>query len=155
MENVFHYWSFVREVTERIPIRRAKSVVFWYFLKRQHGPRCITNVMLVVISDVHMWIKSTSFNVWVGHFVWNFKGTLLNSTHNILPIQWKIWFLYNTEPLRALRFKSSNAFFAPPPPRTPWQMVIPILFPGLRPILFNCIIYINKVSNDFKRRLVE
>ena len=119
MENVFHYWSFVREVTERIPIRRAKSVVFWYFLKRQHGPRCITNVMLVVISDVHMWIKSTSFNVWVGHFVWNFKGTLLNSTHNILPIQWKIWFLYNTEPLRALRFKSSNAFFDPPPPPPP------------------------------------
>ena len=34
-------------------------------------------------------------------FVWNFKGTLWNSTQNILPIYWKIWFLYNSEILRA------------------------------------------------------
>ena len=38
-----------------------------------------------------MWIKSTSFNVWVRYFVWNFKGTLWNSTQNISPIHWKIW----------------------------------------------------------------
>ena len=54
-----------------------------------------------------MWIKSTSFNVWVRYFAWNFKGTLWNSTQNILPIHWKIWFLCNFEILRALRFKSS------------------------------------------------
>ena len=40
------------------------------------------------------------------YFVWNFKGTLWNSTQNILPIHWKIQFLYVTI-LRALRFKSS------------------------------------------------
>ena len=49
-----------------------------------------------------MWIKSTSFNVWVRYFVWNFKGTLWNSTQNIFPIHWKIWFLCNFEILRAL-----------------------------------------------------
>ena len=40
-------------------------------------------------------------------FVWNFKGTLWNSTQNILPIHWKIWFLCKIEISRALRFKSS------------------------------------------------
>ena len=44
------------------------------------------------------------------YFVWNFKGTLWNSTQNALPIHWKIWFLDNIEVLRALRFKSSYAF---------------------------------------------
>ena len=60
------------------------------------------------------WIKSTSFNVWVRYFVWNFKGTLWNSTRNIWPIHWKIRFLYNMEILRALRFKSSYEFLKRP-----------------------------------------
>ena len=51
--------------------------------------------------------KCTSFNVWIRYFVWNFKGNLWNSTQNILPIHWKIQFLYNIEILRALGFKSS------------------------------------------------
>ena len=42
--------------------------------------------------------------------MWDFKGTLWNSTQNILPIHWKIWFLYNIEILRALSFKSSYTF---------------------------------------------
>ena len=60
-------------------------------------------------------MKSTSFNVWVRYFVWNFKGYLWNSTQNILPIHWKIPSLYNIEILRALRFKSSYAVFETPP----------------------------------------
>ena len=78
-------------------------------------------------------IKDLSFNVWVRYFVWNFKGTLWNSTQNILPIHWKIWLLYNIEILRALRFKSSFWFLKRPPADTfiymcvtmkslPWQM---------------------------------
>ena len=54
--------------------------------------------------------------------MWNFKGTLWNSTQNILPIYWKVWFLYNIEILRALRFKSSYAFLIrvfETPPRSP------------------------------------
>ena len=47
--------------------------------------------------------------------MWNFKGTLWNSTQNILPIHWKIQFLYNIEILRALRFKSSYAVLKRPP----------------------------------------
>ena len=47
--------------------------------------------------------------------MWNFKGTLWNSTQNILPIHWKVRFLYNIEILRALRFKSSYAFLKRPP----------------------------------------
>ena len=44
----------------------------------------------------------------------NFKGTLWNSTQNILPIHWKIWFLYNIQILSVLRFKSSYVFLNPP-----------------------------------------
>ena len=62
-----------------------------------------------------MRINSTSFNVWVRYFVWNFKVTLWNSTQNITPIYWKIWFLYNIEISRALRFQSSYAFLKRPP----------------------------------------
>ena len=47
--------------------------------------------------------------------MWNFKGTLWNSTQNILPIHWKMWLLNNIEILRALRFKSSYAFLKRPP----------------------------------------
>ena len=47
--------------------------------------------------------------------MWNFKGTLWNSTQNILPIHWKIQFLYKCEILRALRFKSSYVFLKRPP----------------------------------------
>ena len=47
--------------------------------------------------------------------MWNFKGYLWNSTQNILPIHWKIWFLYSIGILRALRFKSSYAFLKRPP----------------------------------------
>ena len=45
--------------------------------------------------NFYLWTKSTSFNIWVRYSVWNFKGTLWNSTHNISPIHWKIWFVYN------------------------------------------------------------
>ena len=47
--------------------------------------------------------------------MWNFKGTLWNSTQNIFPIRWKIWFLCNIAILRALRFKSPYAFLKRPP----------------------------------------
>ena len=43
--------------------------------------------------------------------MWNFKGYLWNSTQNIIPIHWKIQFVYNFEILGDFRFKSSCAFF--------------------------------------------
>ena len=58
--------------------------------------------------------------------MWNFKGTLWNSTQNILPIHWKLQILYNIEILRALRFKSSYAFLKRPPGFI--QMVIQVLW---------------------------
>ena len=67
------------------------------------------------VLNFHPWIKSTSFIVWVRYFVWNFQGTFWNSTQNILPIHWEIWFLYTIEILRALRFKRSYAFLNAPP----------------------------------------
>ena len=48
-------------------------------------------------------------------FFWNFKGTLWNSTQNILPIHWKMWILFTTVNLRALIFKSSKVFLKRPP----------------------------------------
>ena len=62
----------------------------------------------------HVWIKYPSFNAWIRYFVWNFKGCLWNSTQNILPIYWKIWFQYRVEILRPLGFKSSWMFFKCP-----------------------------------------
>ena len=47
--------------------------------------------------------------------MWNFKGSLWNSTQNILPIHWKMWILSTGEILRALRFKSSKVFLKRPP----------------------------------------
>ena len=35
--------------------------------------------------------------------MWNFKGYLWNSTQNIWPIHWKIWFLYNIKLWRHFR----------------------------------------------------
>ena len=61
-------------------------------------------------------IKIVSLNLWVRCFVWNFKGTLWNSTQNILPIHWKICNLFNCENLRALTFKSSYEFLEYPLP---------------------------------------
>ena len=43
-------------------------------------------------------------------------GAISNSTQIIWPIHWKIWFLFNIEILRALRLKSSYAFWNDPPP---------------------------------------
>ena len=60
-------------------------------------------------------MKWISFNVWARYFVWNFKGYLWNSTQNILPIHWKMWILFTSENLRALRFKSSKVFLKRPP----------------------------------------
>ena len=58
---------------------------------------------------LRQWIKSISFSVWERYFARNFKGALWNSTQNVLPIHWKIWFSYNAEILRARRFKRSYA----------------------------------------------
>ena len=60
--------------------------------------------------------------------MWNFKGTLWNSTQNSLPIHWKMWFLYNIAIIRALRFKSSYAFLKRPPGNylsMAWSKLIP------------------------------
>ena len=48
-----------------------------------------------------------SFNVWTRYFVWNFKGSLWNSTQNILPIHWKMCVLCKGQIIRARRCKSS------------------------------------------------
>ena len=62
----------------------------------------LLNLRALKFSPVH---KCTFCNVWVRYFVWNFKGYLWNSTKNILPICWKMQFLYNADILRDLRFK--------------------------------------------------
>ena len=59
--------------------------------------------------------------------MWNFKGTLWNSTQNILLIHWKIRFLYNIGILRALRFKSSYAFLKRPPGLKEFHIISSIL----------------------------
>ena len=51
--------------------------------------------------------------------MWNLKWYLWNSTQNILPIHWKMQFLYSFEILRA-----HKGFWPPPPPPPPpwWHL---------------------------------
>ena len=44
-------------------------------------------------------------------FVFNFKSTLWTSSHNIVPIHWKMCSLLGSKNFRAPRFTSSWAFF--------------------------------------------
>ena len=55
-----------------------------------------------------------NMHAWVRYFVWNFKGNLWNSKQNILPIHWKIRFLYSVEILTALRFRRWYMFWNTP-----------------------------------------
>ena len=52
-----------------------------------------------------LWIKHTSFNVWVRYFVWNFKRVPLKFHTKYLAhtLRWKIEFLYHIEIFRGLR----------------------------------------------------
>ena len=65
--------------------------------------------------------KIVSVNVWVRYFVWNFKGSLWNSTQNIWPIHWKMCSLLTTEDLRVPRFTNSCFWNAA---RTPFYRMI-------------------------------
>ena len=105
--NVFIHWSLVMHM-QHVSVKYIISVSGGRF-KNTHE---LLNLRALKFSPVN---KNTSFNVWVRYFVWNFKGTLWNSTQNTLPIHWKMQFLYNIAILRALRFKSSLAFLKYPP----------------------------------------
>ena len=68
-----------------------------------HGGRFKNACELLNLRSLKIW----SFNVWVRYFMWNLKGTLSNSTQNILPTHWKMVILITGENLQAHRFKSS------------------------------------------------
>ena len=59
-------------------------------------------------------ISALYTNVWARHFVWNFKGSLINSSQNIFPIHWKMCILFRCSNWRALRFKSLQVFLKRP-----------------------------------------
>ena len=82
-----------------IPMLRC----LWWIMrfKKDYG---LWNLRALKFSPVN---KMHIFQCMDKIFLWNFKGNLWNATQNILPIHWKIWFLYNIEILRALGFKSS------------------------------------------------
>ena len=87
--------------------------------------------------------------------MWNFKGTLWNSTQNILPVHWKMWILFTTEKLRALIFKSSKVFLKRPPVLT-WSFNS--LAPGCdsKYWIFNLVLLIDifRSSHDNALRLM-
>ena len=65
----------------------------------------ISNIRALIFQYLlcfNVWIKYTSFHVWVGYLMWNFKQYLWNSTQNILPIHWKIYLLYIVKILKSL-----------------------------------------------------
>ena len=66
--------------------------------------KMFTSSLISELLNFQYWIKIASFNVRVRYFVWNFKGSLWNSTQNILPIHWKMcrWLkIYELLDLRA------------------------------------------------------
>ena len=60
------------------------------------------------LFNYHSSINYTSSNVCARYFMWNFKGTLWNSTQNTISIHWKMIFLDSVEHFRTLKFKSSQ-----------------------------------------------
>ena len=71
--------------------------------KNTHGLLNLRALKFSPVNKIHI--------VWVRYFVSNLKFHT-----NILPINWKIWFSYNIEISRALRFKSSYASMKRPNP---------------------------------------
>ena len=68
------------------------------------------------LFNLHFSTNCTSFNVWVRYFfAWNFKGTLWNSTQNILLIHCEKRYIYNDENLKVPKFTRSNSFLRPVP----------------------------------------
>ena len=94
----------------------------WYFLRgsicvtRGGGSKRLMSSLIQELLNFHLRIKYTSFNVWARYFVWNFKGNLWNSTQNILPIHWKMRYLYNIEFLRLLDLRAHKWFLNAPCP---------------------------------------
>ena len=125
---ILNQHSFLQISQDMHPIACLWRLCIWW-VKIQGGGFKNTYELLnpraLKISTLH---KILSFNVWVRYFVWNFKGTLWNSTQNILPIHWKLYILYTDGNLRALRFKSSYVFLKCPliyvVPQ-PWECYFP------------------------------
>ena len=77
------------------------------------------------------------------------KVPFWNSTQNILPIHWKIWFLHNIEILRALRLKRSYAFLK----RPPGPEGAAVLLPGYSvPIILEVWQYLGELHEMTSRR---
>ena len=61
-----------------------------------------------------MWITSTSFNVWVRYFVWNFKGYLWNSTQISYPYIDRYDFYTTLKFLELLDLRAHTRFWNAP-----------------------------------------
>ena len=92
---VHPFWSMMIWITRGPSIKKYASYMYMYEL---------LNLRALKISMLY---KNHIFQCMGKIFVWDFKGYLWNSTHNILPIHWKMRILFPGENFRALRFKSS------------------------------------------------
>ena len=98
---VFHFDQSSTEVCSRGPYLHHPSKC-WLDLVRYNQATeiwrvgCFINayeLFTLKTFKIQLCLKIVSFNVWVRYFVWNFKGSLWNSTQNILPIHsihWKM-----------------------------------------------------------------
>ena len=110
-----NYVVYIVSILEKIDLVIKDHSVTWCTLTISNangagelgGSKRLTSSWIEELLNFYLIIKCPSFNVWVRYFVWNFKVYLWNSTQNISPIHWKIWFLYNVKILRAVGFKSS------------------------------------------------
>ena len=79
-------------------VRGAFQNHIWFFLIQE-------------LLRFQCFINITPFCVWERYLVWNFKGTLWNSTQNILPKHWKISILFGGGKLRALSALKAHLYF--------------------------------------------
>ena len=85
----------------------VKQLICYYMYKGPWGHFKSAYKLLNLRALKFSPVNEIHFFQWMGKIFWN-------STQNILPIHWKIWFLYNIEILKALRFTRKYAVLKRP-----------------------------------------
>ena len=80
----FANWLFASSVKPFTAVRKLEIAGAGGHFKNTHE---LLNLRVPKILSLY---RIVSFNVWARYYAWNFKGTLWNSTHSILPIHWMI-----------------------------------------------------------------
>ena len=107
-------YIFIQENAFEYVVWKMAVILSWlecvnYFTMKARLRMLFSSLWYLILS--YLSLKRLSLNKSLFPRARNFKGTLWNSTQNILPIHWKIRFVYSVGILRALGFRSSYVFW--------------------------------------------